>query len=308
MPAAHGKFLTAEPDPGPGLVAVVTDSGATLPPDVARSGCLSIVPLRLLAGDLVADDGDLGSAAAIEAAVARGERLTTARPPPGRFAAAYRAAADAGADGVVSIHLSGLLSGTVSSAALAAAGAPIPVRVIDARSMGTGLGLVVLAAAAAAMAGQGLDEAAAAAASTADLVGSFFALDQPDALLAGGRLPTAPLGSKEPPAVRLVSRPVLRIRDGQVATVEQVRTRAAAADLVVRLARDVAAGLPAGRAVDVGVEHTSAPARAADLADRLAAAVPRVGRIFVVQASTAIMAHTGLGMLGVSVAPHPADR
>ena len=77
---------------------------------------------------------------------------------------------------------------------------------IDARSIGTGLGLVVLAAAAAALAGQGLDEAAAAAVSHADLVGSFFALDQLDALYTGGRLPTAPPASKDSPAVRLVSR------------------------------------------------------------------------------------------------------
>ena len=288
-------------------MAVVTDSAATLPPDAARSGCLSVVPLRVLAGNLVADDGDVGSVPAIEAAAARGGRLTTARPSPERFAAAYQAAADAGAEAVVSIHLSGLLSGTLSSAALAAASAPIPVRVIDARNIGTGLGLVVLAAVAAALAGQGLDQAAAAAASELELVGSFFALDEPDALLAGGRLPAAPLASKGSPAVRLVSRPVLRIRSGHVAMVDRVRTRAAVADLLVRLAREVAAGLPAGRAVDVAVEHTSAPDRAAELADRLTAAVPRLGRSYLVQASTAIRAHTGLGMLGVSVAPHPGD-
>jgi fatty acid kinase fatty acid binding subunit len=288
-------------------VAVVTDSGATLPPDAASSGCVSVVPLRVLAGALVADDGDTGSAAAIEAAAARGERLTTARPSPERFAAAYRAAADAGAHAVLSIHLSGLVSGTVSSAALAAASAPIPVRVIDARNIGTGLGLVVLAAAAAVRAGQGVDEAAATAASHADLVGSFFALDEPDALLAGGRLQAAQLVSKDPAAARLVSRSVLRIRSGHVANLDRVRTRAAAADLLVRLAADAAAGLPAGRTVDVAVEHTSAPGRAADLADRLAAAVPRAGRSYVVQASTAIRAHTGPGMVGVSVAPHPAD-
>ena len=286
----------------------MTDSAATLPPDAARLGRLSVVPLRVLAGEVVADDGAAGSAAAIEAAAARGERLTTARPSPERFAAAYRAAAGAGADSVVSVHLSGLLSGTVSAAALAAASAPIPVRVIDARNIGTGLGLVVLAAAAAAQAGQSLDEAAAAAASHADLVGSFFALDEPDALLAGGRLPPAPLAQKGSPAPRLVSRAVLRIRSGRVAIVERVRTRAAAADVLVRLAREFAAGLPAGREVDVAVEHTSAPGRAANLADRLAVAVPRIRRSYLLQAGTAIRAHTGLGMLGVSVAPYPADR
>lgn len=151
----------------------------------------------MLTDDLVADDGDAGSAAAIEAAAAGGERLTTARPTPERFAAAYRAADSTGADAVLSIHLSGFVSGTASSAR------------------------------------------------------------------AGGRLPTAPFALKDSPAVRLVSRTVLRIRSGQVATVERVRTRSAAADLLVRLARDVAAGLPADRAVDVAVEHASAPGRAA---------------------------------------------
>src|SRR5258706_14040039 len=73
MPAARRKFLAAEPGPGPGSVAVATDSGTTLPPDLARWGRLSVVPLRLLA-----------------------KRLTTAKPQPEPFAAPYRAAAAAG--------------------------------------------------------------------------------------------------------------------------------------------------------------------------------------------------------------------
>ncbi len=164
----------------------MTDSSASLPDDDRAAGVL-VVPLRLLAGDKVADDGSPGAAASIETAAARGERLTTARPAPAQFAAAYLAAAEAGARTILSVHLSGLLSGTVSSAALAAAAAPVPVRVLDARAIGSGLGLVVLAAAAAARAGQDLDAVGAVAAACADLVGSFFAVDRPDALLASGR-------------------------------------------------------------------------------------------------------------------------
>jgi len=189
-----------------------------------------------------------------------------------RFAAAYRAAADAGAGAVLSVHLSRQLSGTVSSAELAAATSPIPVRVVDAQTIGMGLGLAVLAAAAAAGAGQGADAAAATTMLYAEQIGSFFALDASDALLASGR--------------------------------KAVRARAAAAAGLVGLASDFAGSQP----VDIGVRHTAAADRAADLADRLAAAIPQVRRVYLAEAGLAIRAHTGPGMLGVAVAPHTGGR
>jgi DegV family protein with EDD domain len=162
-----------------GLVAVVTDSTASLPPIDPWPTRVIVVPLRLLAGELLTDDGAAGAAGAIEAAAARGERLTTARPVPARFTAAYQAAADVGATAILSVHVSGSLSGTISSAALAAAGAPVPVLVLDSRTIGSGLGLVVLAAAAAARAGLGLDAVAAAARRCAEQTGSLVAVDVP---------------------------------------------------------------------------------------------------------------------------------
>ncbi|HYS33979.1 MAG TPA: DegV family protein [Streptosporangiaceae bacterium] len=303
-----------------GLVAIVTDSTASLPADQACRRMVAVVPLRLLAGGLVADDGDAG-AAAIEDAAERGERLTTARPPPERFAAAFQAAAAAGARAVVCVHVSGLMSGTLGSAELAAAGSPVPVRVVDARTIGTGLGLAVLAAARAAAGGQGPDEIAAGAARFAERTGSFFALDNPDALLASGRMPpsgrASPSGRESPSdraspsgrtsgrgtaQDRLVARSILQVRSGQIVPVERVRTRAAAASRLLELA----AGSAGGQPVDVAVEHIRAAGRAAELADRLAAVVPQVRRIYVVAAGLAIRAHTGPWMLAVTVAPHPA--
>lgn len=308
---AESPFRSEPPGrAAPGPVAVVTDSSASLPRDLDRGGAVTIVPLRVLAGDLMADDDDAGLSAALDAAAERDERPSTARPAPARFSAAYRAAAHAGAGSVLSVHLSGLLSGTVSSAALAAASAPVPVRVVDGRGIGTGLGLVVLSAVAAARAGARLDQVAAAAAGRAQNVGSYFAVDDPDALLAGGRLVGDPSASQRA-AQRLVSRTVLRVRSGRVGIVDRVRTRAAAGDLLARLATDLAISAAASQradgAVDVAVEHTSAPRRAAELADRLADAIPQVGRLYVTESSPAIRVHTGLGMVGVSVAPCLAD-
>jgi fatty acid-binding protein DegV len=261
--------------------------------------------------------------AAVEEAAARGERLTTARPPPERFAAAYRAAAAAGARAVVSVHVSVLLSGTADSAALAADGAPIPVSVVDAHTIGSGLGLAVLDAARAAEAGRGPGEIAARAERYAAASGSFFALDDADALLAGGRMPAegriragggspavggvraagaSPAGPRLPSPVstRLVARPILRIRSGQIVPVERVRTWAAATDQLVELA----AGIAGSQAVDLAVEYADAAMRAADLADRLAAVIPEVKRSYLIQASAAIVAHAGPRMLGITVAPH----
>ena len=92
----------------------------------------------------------------------------------------------------------------------------------------------------------------------------------------------------------------MQIRSGQIVTVDRVRTRAAAAASLVGLASEFAGRQP----VDVGVQHTAAADRAADLADRLAAAIPQIRSVYLVEAGLAIRAHTGPGMLGVTVAPH----
>ena len=292
---------------------MVTDSTASLPSPVVEEDVLAlvaVVPLRVLAGGLAADDG-AAAAAAVGEAAGRGERLTTARPAPDRFAAVYRAAADAGAGAVVSVHLPAEFSGTIASAELAAAASPVPVRVVDARTIGTGLGLAVLDAAMQAAAGLGPDAIAASAGRFAERSGSFFALADQDALLAGGRM-QAPASFSAghsfprehgPAGARLVSRPIMRIGSGHIEPVERVRTMAAAAERLAELASRFAGA----EAVDVAVEHTAAASRAAEVADRLKAVIPQVRRNYVVASGMAILAHTGRGMLGVTVAPRLAE-
>ncbi len=80
-------------------------------------------------------------------ALARGAKVTTSQPPPSSFAAAYERAAAQGAREIVSVHLSGEMSGTVRSARTAATVSPVPVRVVDSRTAALGLGFAALAAA-----------------------------------------------------------------------------------------------------------------------------------------------------------------
>ena len=136
-------------------VAVVTDSTVGLVTGLISRYGIRVVPLRIVAGAAAADDGPGAWPEAIDAELRHGARLSTASPAPERFAAAYAAAAQDAA-GIVSVHLSGTLSGTVNSALVAAAGAAVPVQVVDSRSLGLGLGFAVLDAAEAAAAGRGL--------------------------------------------------------------------------------------------------------------------------------------------------------
>lgn len=106
-----------------------------------------VVPLEVVVGGAHHLEGRDLLPAELTAALTRGVRVTTSQPAPAAFAEAYARAAASGAREIVSVHLSGELSGTVRAAQLAALAAPVPVHVVDSRSVVMGLGFAVLSAA-----------------------------------------------------------------------------------------------------------------------------------------------------------------
>src|SRR5579884_3504509 len=134
--------------------AIVTDSTAYLPAEMVKRYGITVVPLSVVIGDQVYDEG-----ADVTAALRRRRAVSTSRPSPEAFAEAYRAASEAGAREVLSLHLSAELSGTCEAARLAASSAPLPVRVVDTRMVAMALGFSVLTAAQVGAAGGAADEA-----------------------------------------------------------------------------------------------------------------------------------------------------
>lgn len=275
-------------------VAVITDSTAYLPAELAERHGLSTVPLQLAIGGRVRDEGDITAAEAAQA-LKEWHPVTTSRPAPERFAHAYKAAAGAGAQAIVSVHLSAGMSGTVEAARLAAEDAPVPVRVVDSGTIGLGLGFAALSAAATAMAGGSADEAAAAALRRAELSRSLFYVDTLEHLRRGGRIGAAAtlLGSA------LMVKPLLNIVDGRIAPLEKVRTASRALARLEELAVEVAGDHP----VDLGIQHLAARSRAESLAARLRARIRNLKDVYVGEVGPVIGAHVGPGMLGVVVAP-----
>src|SRR6187402_807836 len=93
-------------------VVVVADSTSALPPDeVARLGIV-VVPVHVVVDGASRREGLDKTPREVADQLRAGARLTTSRPSPQEFLQAYRDAADAGAEAVVSVHLSADLSGT----------------------------------------------------------------------------------------------------------------------------------------------------------------------------------------------------
>jgi DegV family protein with EDD domain len=276
-------------------IALVTDSTATLSAEVAEHRSICVIPLHVIIGAKTYTEGqDLGSDA-VANALAEGAAVNTSRPTPQEFVRVYEALADAGASQIVSIHLSGDMSGTYESAQMAAREARVRVRPLDSRMIGMGTGFAALTAADAIASGADIDEVVALASKRADETTALFYVDTLEHLRRGGRIGPAAalLGSA------LAVKPLLQILDGRIVPMEKVRTRAKALTRLEELAVEAAGDGP----VDVAIAHLSNQGAADQLAEAIRARVPNVEDLVIGEVGAVIAAHVGPGMVSVVVAP-----
>jgi DegV family protein with EDD domain len=275
-------------------VAIVTDSTASLPVEVAARAGVFVVPQQLAVGDRVGDEEDIAPGE-LAAALRAGGEVHTSPPPPPAFFWAYQDAVAGGAEEIVSLHVSGRLSATCEMARAAADQMGIPVRVVDSATLGMGLGFAALAAAEAADRGAGTEEVLAVIERRLAANLALVYVDTLEYLRRGGRIGAARawLGTT------LGIKPLLGVKNGEVAPLERIRGDDKAIMRLAELAR-----AHAGRQlVDVAVEHYDAPGPAMRLAIRLQAQIPFRRSFYLSQISSVIGAHTGPGSVGVSVSP-----
>jgi fatty acid kinase fatty acid binding subunit len=276
-------------------VAVVTDSTAYLPVELAGTYDLTVVPLTVVInGQEGLEGSEISPAEVARALGARRAQVSTSRPAPGQFVAAYRRLLDAGADGVVSVHLSAKLSGTFEAATLAAEEVGPQVTVVDSMTTGMGLGFAALAAATAAGKGEDLATVRAAAVDNAVRVATLFYVDTLEFLRRGGRIGAASalLGTA------LSVKPILHVVDGSIVVRDKVRTAGRALAKLVDLAVDASGE---GEA-DIAVHHLGAPDRAAALAEAVSMRLgDRLRDCYITEIGAVVAAHVGPGVAGVVV-------
>src|SRR3954447_19377979 len=236
-------------------VVIVTDSTAMLPAELAAERGVVVVPLQVVIGATVYDEGtpDGATPDLVATALKEWTPVSTSRPSPAVMLEVYEQAARAGATEIVSVHLSGDMSGTFESAQLAARDAPVPVRVVDSRQVGIATGFAVLAAADVLDGGGSAEQAADAARARAAGSASLFYVDTLEYLRRGGRIGAAAALFGGALAVK----PLLEIAEGRVASLERVRTSGRALARLEELAVQAAAS----DQVDVTVAHLASPER-----------------------------------------------
>src|SRR5688500_8398929 len=189
-------------------VVVVTDSTASLPADLAQARDIRVVPLQVVIGARVLDEGPDGATPDVVAEALRDfVPVSTSRPAPALFTELYRSLEADGVEEIVSVHLSGEMSGTFESAQLAALEVELPVHVVDSGQVGIATGYAALTAADVLDAGGTGEEAALAALARGQAATSLFYVDTLEYLRRGGRIGAAAaivgsaLAVKPPPEI-----------------------------------------------------------------------------------------------------------
>jgi DegV family protein with EDD domain len=275
-------------------IAIVTDSTADLPPDIAASRGVTVVPLTVaLEGKSYRDGVDITAADFYRRLQSASVPATTSQPTPASFEAAYRRLLE-DHDEVVSIHISEKLSGTYAAAVQGArmTRAGDRIRVVDSEMVSMPLGLIVLAATESARAGAGAREVAERVEDLRRQASVFFVVATLEYLRRGGRIGAANalLGSV------LQVKPVLTIRDGQVTPLERVRTQDRALARLVELVREQ----DRGRGLCAIVGHAASEGAA----ERIALEIEGGCDTLLVQPLGPVVgAHAGPGTVGVGCYP-----
>ena len=140
------------------MIAIVTDSTSDLSAELRERHHIISVPLYVLFGDEMHRDGIDIKLGQLFKGVKEGQKIpSTSQPSPAEFAAVYTEALKS-ADEVLSLHISGQLSGTVGSAQLAAQKFGGKVTVLDTNTTSMALGMMALRAAEMAQAGNSMAE------------------------------------------------------------------------------------------------------------------------------------------------------
>ena len=279
-------------------VAIVVDTTHYMPRTLVESNDMREVSLYVNAGDRHERESDMPDFDAFYEGLRTSAQLpTTSQPSIGDFLAVYEPLVEAGHD-IVSVHISGGISGTVESARQAATDLASRkpqrrIEVIDTRSACGAIALAALAGSAAARGGGDVEAVAARVRTAISAAKIWFALDTLEFLRRGGRIGTAQawLGGA------LKIKPILTI-DGEITPIERVRTSGRAFERMVDFLRarhdDGCDGWV--------VQHIQAPDQAEALTER--------GReifgnepVFVGEIGPVIGTHVGPGLLGVGGVP-----
>ena len=280
--------------------AVITDSAADIPDEDMERLDIHMVPCRVQFGDRgYLDKVSISSDEFFVELRSNPKHPTTSQPAPGDFRRQFQFLASHFAD-VLSINLTGMVSGTLEAARSAASrvNAHGDVHVINSRNASLGQGLLVVAAAEYAKSGASIE-------TTIDTVNRLIPQARTYGMLKdlryavrGGRVP----GWVKTIADLLRATAIIRtVPDGRVASGTFLFGRK---DRVRRFARYVARRTPPAESLDVAIGHAVCADDAAELERELRTHFDNIHRTTITDIGAALGVHGGPGTLIVATLPY----
>lgn len=271
--------------------AIVLDSTADFPDAQHRYPNMRVVPLYVRFGDRsFRDYVELDPHAFYTRLRSAPQLPTTSQPTPQDFLSTYEGLADY--ERIFSIHISGKLSGTAASAALAAEElGGDRVRIVDSDTASAAIALLSLAVQRRLARGttdEEIDELVDRYRKTAGLL---FTVDTLEFLAKGGRI-----GRAKAMAGQLLNvKPILTITDGEVVPLTRVRGRQKA---LAEFGKRFAATTEDGPGLHVGIAHAEAEDRVADLRALVERERPQAEVDIVTSLGAVVGTHAGPGTVG----------
>ncbi len=273
-------------------IKIVTDSTADLPSALVKELGITVVSLYVRFGDETYRDGvDITGDEFYKRLLTDPIHPNTSQPTPQDFTNVYRGLCQQAA-GIISIHISGKLSGTCSSALQAkeVVAAECPVEVIDSKTTSMALGLIVMAAVNIANTRASVKQVAEDIRQVVSDVQLLVIFDTLKYLAKGGRIGKAKslLGSV------LNVKPLLTIKDGEFVPVTQVRSRSKGIDKLFEFAKDAA------NVDDLVVIYSTTRDEADSLASRIGSTI-KLEKVRIARLGPVLGVHGGPGVLAIAL-------
>jgi len=273
-------------------IAVVTESSAMIPDDLARKYDIRVIPLYITWDKERYRDGVDITTDEFYRRLRKSPTLpTTSGAIQGEFIQLFEELRGK-VDGILIIVLSTEFSGAYNSAMTAKEMVPdIPVEVIDSRLSTTAMGFGVIAAAKAAAAGGNMEQVVKAAWDVLKKAHIFFSLDTLDYLRRGGRVnfTSAVLANL------LRVKPILTVKDGKAVPVDRPRTRRRAIERLLSLMEENVTDTP----LHVAVMHADAIKDAEYLRDEIGSRF-QCAELLITGFTPVMGTHTGPSLIGLA--------
>jgi DegV family protein with EDD domain len=280
----------------PSSIAIITDTDSSLPASLAEQLKIHQVPISVQFGNDTFDAQEEINDAQLFARIDRENRLpTTAAPSPAKFSQAFQSAFDSGAEAILCLCVSSIVSATYNNALMAAKD-DFPGRditVIDTLSLTMGQGFIVQAVAEAALAGATKRELIDLADDVRQRSHLFAALSTLKYLAMSGRVGQLAAGM----AGFLNIKPILTIREGKLDMLEKVRTRHKSLDRILELAQQEMGDKPVER---MAIVHVNALEEGKKFETKVRASFSCPDEILYAELTPGLSVHSGSGLLGVA--------